>query len=139
MHPRRPVLGALVVAATGIAIAGCSGDDEATTASEPPASFEETVTIAGSGYRPEEARVLVGGSVTWINRDPESSHTAETEPGRYEALPGGEDVSFDTHTLSWGEPYTVTFHKPGTYSYLCAYHSEMKGTVEVVEREPPRR
>lgn len=135
----RKLCAVVAAAVVGAASTGCSNDDSpgADRASTP--SFGETVTITGSGYHPSKARVLVGGRVTWINRDPHGVHTAETRPGDYEDLPGGEDQSFDTHILSWGEPYTVTFHKPGTYRYRSSYDQTWSGTVDVIERRPPSR
>jgi plastocyanin len=122
-----------------LAIGGCGS---AQSASQDPddgqrAPAKVTVDVYPNGYRPAEAEVLVGGSITWIGRDRAGEHTAETDRGRYANLPGGENQDFDTHTLTWGEPYTVTFHKPGTYSYHCSFHFGMKGTVTAVERVPP--
>lgn len=134
---------ALVAGALAVVLAGCSTEGESgggpTRARSAALPLEETVAISQSRYLPAEARIRVGGSITWINRDPGVLHTAETEAGAYEALPGGEDQSFDTHTLSWREPYTVTFHKPGTYSYICSLHPSMRGTVNVLELPLPTR
>lgn len=126
---------ALLVA--GTLLGGCVGTDTAETGDRDQAPFEETVVITKDGYRPTHARVSTGGSVTWINRDPSGPHTAETKPGDYEDMPGGEDASFDTHALSWEEPYTVTFHKPGTYRYGSSYDFAWEGTVTVIDRVPP--
>jgi plastocyanin len=52
-----------------------------------------------------------------------------------------ESISFDTVTVSGifdsgaippGGAFSHTFTQPGTYSYYCAYHPWMKGTVEVL-------
>ena len=139
---RLALLMSALLATAAIAVTGCSDDDDSgasETAAKGPA-FKETVNVTGTGYHPRRARILVGGSITWINRDPTRPHTAETAPGSYKDLPGGEDQSFDTHTLSWGEPYTVTFHKPGSYSYGSSYDggSEWEGQVDVIEKIPPR-
>jgi plastocyanin len=117
--------------------AGGSADDDAKNGTR-QVPFKETVVITKMGFHPRDAEVLTGGSITWVNRDPDAPHTAETKPGRYEHTPGDEDASFDTHTLFWGEPYTVTFHKPGTYSYGSSYDFGWKGTVSVIDRALPR-
>jgi plastocyanin len=118
--------------------AGCGGDDPRPTHDPNPGDvpFKETVTITKDGFKPRTARVLVGGSITWINRDPTGEHTAESLKGQYDKLPGGQDASFDTHTLSWGEPYTVTFHVPGSYEYESSV-DEWRGRIDVVLLEPP--
>lgn len=130
---------ALAVAAL-VAIAGCGDDDSDRAEADRGAGvpFRERVVITETGYHPADAKVLVGGTVTWVNRDPGKSHTAETDKG-FKVTPSGEDGSFDTHTLTWGEPYTVTFHVPGSYSYSSSLDADFRGTVEVIMREPPRR
>jgi plastocyanin len=135
----------VAVLAAALVLGACgddSGAPEAKTPLERATSprdgvpFEETVTITKSGYRPRVARVLLGGTVTWINLDPKGPHTAQTPEDRYEGLPGGQDTSFDSHTLSWEEPYSVSFHFPGTFDYESSYDS-FTGKVEVVSRNPP--
>lgn len=136
----RPKL-AMAVLTASIALLGCAADgddDDAGDASASRSLFKTTVKISQSRYRPARARVLVGGSVTWVNWDRSAPHTAETLDASYRDMSGGEDQSFDTHTLSWGEPYTVTFHKPGTYTYFCSFDPRMRGEVEVTVMRPPR-
>jgi plastocyanin len=120
-----------------VSVAGGCDEGGARSPERHVVPFRATVDISESRYRPAHARILVGGSVTWINRDPDTTHTAETRPGDYTDLPGGERQDFDTHTLTWNEPYTVTFHKPATYAYHCSFHFDMEGTIDVVERRPP--
>jgi len=139
----------VLVLAVGAQVAGCSGDDEKqqpvsttsaaleqATSAHGEVPFEETVLITKSGYRPRSARVLLGGTVTWINVDPEDTHTAETKDPRYEDMPGGQDVSFDSHTLLWEEPYTATFHFPGRIEYESSF-DDFTGRVDVIARTPP--
>jgi plastocyanin len=130
-----------MVAALAAAIAaGCGGSsaDTSERTAEAAAPFKQRVIITSTGYRPARTRVLVGGTVTWVNRDPSAAHTAQTDSS-YKHLPSGEDGSFDTHTLSWGEPYTVTFHVPGAYEYTSSLDPSFKGSIEVVDRRPPSR
>ena len=45
----------------------------------------------------------------------------------------GEEPRFDTGTLAYEKRVDgVTYEKPGTYTYHCALHPEMKGTIIVV-------
>ena len=139
---RLSILAATLIGLGAIA-PSCGNGSETDWANAPfqstdTAAFEATVDIVDSRYRPSKVRVLVGGSVTWINRDPDRSHTAETRDPAYKTLTGGTDQSWDTHALTWNEPYTVLFHKPGTYTYFCSLDPRMSGEVEVIVREPPK-
>lgn len=126
----------VLIASTGF---GCASDAGTPDRSDGPARAPAAtkVVTAGNAYRPGRVRVLVGGTVTWINRDAREYHTAETQPRESPRTPWQEESDFDTHTLTWGEPYSVTFHKPGAFAYYCSFHPTMKGTVEVVTRTPP--
>ncbi len=135
----------VAIAATvliGVLAGGCGGDSEAPSPLELATTphdglpFEQVVRITRSGYRPAKVRVLAGGKVTWVNVDPAGKHTVETTNPFYKKLPGGADGSFDSHTLSWEEPYTVVFHAPGTFRYTSSFDFSWKGEVTVVEREP---
>jgi plastocyanin len=87
-----------------------------------------TVTIpAGVGsstslnYAPPSITVVIGvnNTVTWVNKD-QSIHTVTAT-----------DKSFDSGNILTGGSFTLKFTTPGTYSYVCIYHSWMKGTVVV--------
>ncbi len=121
-----------LIAAGALVLAGCGDDGESDAAG---AAVPTTVEIVDGRYDPEKVRVLVGEAVTWVNLDGGVLHTAQTKSRE----DGGwrEEEDFDTHTLTWEEPYTVTFHKPGTFAYYCSFHPSMKGTVEVATRPLP--
>jgi plastocyanin len=61
---------------------------------------------------------VVGGSVTFHNEDSDE-HSAT----------GG---IIDSGALSPGASYTKTFAEAGTYDFLCIFHPEMQGAVEVI-------
>lgn len=92
--------------------------------------FKTRVIITDEGYHPKHVRILVGGSVTFVNLD-RVPHTAETGSIR-EGLTDSNE--FDTHTLAWEEPYTVVFHKPEKVEYHSSLDPDMKGTVEAVTK-----
>jgi plastocyanin len=73
-------------------------------------------------YQPAVSVVIIGqnNTVTFVNRDT-VTHTVT-------AL----DKSFDSGDIKAGETWTHTFSTPGNYSYVCIYHSYMKGTIEVM-------
>ena len=73
-------------------------------------------------FAPSVITVIVGvnGTVTFVNDDT-AIHTVT-------AL----DHSFSSGDMSKGETFTHTFTSPGTYDYVCIYHSFwMKGQVVV--------
>lgn len=137
-------LAALVALSLGLAACGDSGSDstsEAETAitgqesgaeqegagteSEPAPSGEasksEKVEIVEFTYQPDPVVVQVGGKVIWQNEDT-APHTATADDG-----------SFDTGTIEKGKIGSETFKEPGAFTYFCAIHPTMHGTVEVVE------
>jgi plastocyanin len=104
---------------------GGSGEAEGAAESEAAPSGEaakaEKVEIVEFTYEPDPVVVQVGGKVIWQNQDT-APHTATADDG-----------SFDTGTIEKGKLGSVTFKEPGTFTYICAIHPTMHGTVEVVE------
>lgn len=136
----RRTAGRVVVCAVmaGGVLVGCGDDEDGgertasgnaataqTTASEGgPAQAAAKVSIKNFEYVPASVTIKSGGKVTWTNQDT-APHNAENtgEPG---------PVEFKTKTpLNKGDSDSVTFSKPGTYSYYCIYHRFMKADVIV--------
>ena len=135
------------MALIALGLASCGGGDDTTvteTEAEPAAtapnpanesSPAETQTPTGKlqrsvkveivdfAYDPDPVQVETGGKVTWQNVDA-APHTATAD-----------DRSFDTGTLEEGKLKSETFKEPGTYTYFCAIHPTMHGTVEVIDKE----
>ena len=63
--------------------------------------------------------VPVGTTVVWTNDDT-TAHTVTAA-----------DKSFDSGNMDQGASFSFTFTKAGTFSYVCTYHANMKGTVTV--------
>lgn len=111
----RPLLAALgVVALLAGAVAGfeTAGTARAATVN---------VSIAGFAFSPGTLNVQVGDTVTWTNND-SVPHTATSDSG---------SPSFATGQLDPGANASVTFATPGTYTYFCAIHTDMRGTIVV--------
>lgn len=87
------------------------------SASEPA---ETSVTIAGMQFQPATIRVKAGEEVTWKN-NASMPHT----------VTGREDGKLSSSRLSQGSLFSHTFEQPGTYTYYCALHPSMTGTVIV--------
>lgn len=81
------------------------------------------VRIENYKFEPAELRVKVGTTVRWVNNEKRASHSVIW------LGPGG----FESERMFPGESYQRRFDKPGTYSYSCGPHPEMKGVVVVTE------
>jgi plastocyanin len=77
------------------------------------------VTIVDFAFEPAEVEVPAWGTVTWVNEG-QAPHTATADDG-----------VFDTGVIVPGADGSQTFAQPGTYSYFCAIHPNMVGTVVV--------
>lgn len=79
-----------------------------------------TVVIRDRAFNPNNVDVRVGEAVVWKWEDGDVVHTVTAD-----------DRSFDSGEKKMGSEFRHTFDRPGTYSYHCENHSEMKGTVTV--------
>lgn len=145
MSSKSLLTAALVALSLGLVACGSSGSDSSSTEAETAPTGEtgaestagettesenapsgaaaksEKVQIVEFSYEPDPVVVQVGGKVTWQNQDT-APHTATADDG-----------SFDTGTIEKGKLGSATFKEPGTFTYFCAIHPTMHGTVEVVE------
>ena len=106
-----------------IVVGGSSPGSGASTGTTGTPRRTATVTIGDRIFQPGTTRLAAGGSVTFRNADGDE-HTAT----------GG---IIDSGTLSPGATYRQTFAKPGTYDFLCIFHPDMRGTIEVVGSTTP--
>jgi plastocyanin len=117
-HVRRTGLAVAIWAIVISAIAGCGsgGGDTATRTSSSP----QAVDISDYTYKPATLTVPAGTKLTFVNHD-STAHTATSkQPG-----------AFDTGPIQPGKSATVTLTKPGTFTYYCAFHPFMEGTIKV--------
>ncbi|MFI6768042.1 cupredoxin family copper-binding protein [Streptomyces sp. NPDC050355] len=78
------------------------------------------VTISDFAFSPSTLTVSKGTTVMWTNND-SAPHTV-TSSG---------SGSLNSPDLESGDSYTFTFNSAGTFSYYCAIHPSMHGTVIV--------
>lgn len=90
-----------------------------TTGAVQAPSGQTAVTIQNFAFSPATLTVKVGDKVTWTNQD-SAPHSATAD-----------DNSFDTGVLRQGQSGSITFSKPGTYTYHCSVHPMMKGIIVV--------
>jgi plastocyanin len=84
-----------------------------------PAPAPEAITMADRAFRPRSITVDAGATVRWRNDD-DREHTVTST-----------DRAFDSGVLNPGQAFSTTLATAGTYSYLCAIHPEMTGSITV--------
>lgn len=77
------------------------------------------VEIEDFAYVSATVTIKAGTTVTWENKD-KVQHTVTSDSGL-----------FDSGLLAKGVAFSYTFTEPGTYTYHCAPHPNMKGTIIV--------
>ena len=130
---RSPLALAAALLLVAAPLAACGDDDEpaadaptegtSAPAEDEPAGEAATTTVAIGDFvfDPTPVEVAVGDSVVWENTHSQA-HTAT----------GNGDLDWNTGNVAPGDTSEpVTFDEPGTYTYICALHPFMEGTVEV--------
>ena len=121
----------VVVSAVFIFAIACGGSGSPSTSPTPsptptPGGPSSSVTIpAGAlalgnrAYTPDDVNVAVGAMVTWTNTD-SVAHTSTSNV-----------KGWDSGIVAPSGQFTFTFQNAGTFSYHCAIHPGMIGTVVV--------
>lgn len=91
----------------------------ATTATPAQPTAATTIKIVSFKYQPPSLKVKAGARIRIDNSD-SAEHTVTADNG-----------AFDSGTVKPNGKGSVTFTKPGTYSYHCAFHAFMHGKVTV--------
>jgi plastocyanin len=100
---------------TGAAVA--SGTQDTTSRRARPRGPNE-IGIDNFQFTPATLTVKAGTVVTWVNDD-DVPHLIASADGRFRP----------STVLDTGQRFSVTFAKPGTYSYFCSLHPHMQGKV----------
>lgn len=102
---------------------GASGGDQPEAAGDEggDAPQKAAIDVDDFFFDPEATTIGTGGTVTWTNVG-EVAHTVSADDG-----------AFDSGDLDPGDTFEHTFEEAGTYSYVCAFHPNMVGTIEVVD------
>jgi plastocyanin len=85
----------------------------------PQSATAGTVEIRGFAYGPVTLTVAAGTEVTWRNAD-SADHTVTADGG-----------AFGSDAIASGQTFATRLRDPGTYTYFCAIHPVMTGTVVV--------
>jgi len=82
----------------------------------------------GANFCPASATIVIGvnNTITWLDQDSIAPHNVF-----FSSVPSGATTPAASPTLTKGDSFSVTLTTPGTYTYYCAYHEWMVGTVVV--------
>jgi len=83
------------------------------------------VAMENYAYSQSALTIQVGDTVTWTNHD-QAPHDVVTTSG---------PASLQSPMLAQGESWSFTFTVPGTYSYYCSVHPDMRAQVIVQPAE----
>ena len=125
---RLALVSAVVMIATG-----CGSDSSSPSVSPSPTPSPTPGPVATSSvaipvgaqalgnraYVPDELNVAVGTTVTWMNTD-SVSHTSTSDA-----------AGWNSGIVAPGDRFSFAFQSAGTFSYHCAIHPGMVGTVVV--------
>jgi plastocyanin len=100
-----------------ILLTGCA---RPTAAADDPVADTNQVDLPPSYvFHPDAVQVRPGTTVTWTNHD-NFTHSVQVQGQR------------DVQVMKPGESAQITFDQPGTYAYVCTFHTQnMRGTVTV--------
>ena len=102
--------GLALAVALGALFSGCGGDSA-------PKQEPGTVAVRDFEFDPVDETVKAGETVTWEN----SGDQIHNVKGK----------GFFSRALEPDRTYRFTFHRKGSYDYVCTLHPQMKGTVVV--------
>lgn len=85
-----------------------------------PATKTVVVTITGSKFSPQIIAANPGDTVLWVNKDT-LPHTTRSDGS----------LLWDSGTIRPGGSFKRVFQSTGSYSYGCAIHPGMKGTIVI--------
>ena len=80
-----------------------------------------TVHIKDFAFVPATLKVHAGDTVRFVNDDDEAHTVTAT------------NKAFDSGGLDGKQTWNVVIRKAGTYTYFCALHPYMKGTIVVTD------
>lgn len=90
-----------------------------------------SVTVADFSFSPTPLTIKVGTVVTWTNNGG-AAHTSTADGGTWDSgqLAAGTGGAYGM-SGGTGDSYSHTFSATGTFTYHCANHAQMTGTITV--------
>lgn len=114
-------LAIIIILSLVIVLTACSSGNgsSSTTNSSTPATSGTAINIANFAFSPATLTINTGTKVIWINNDG-TAHTVTSDNG-----------TFNSGNLAPNASFSFTFNSAGTFTYHCAIHSSMIGTIIV--------
>jgi plastocyanin len=90
------------------------------------------VGMTATSFAPSTLTIKEGDTVTWLNNDEISPHTATS------GNPCTSDGTFNSGGIDPGGDFSFTFTTAGDYAYFCAFHclAGMTGSITVEQATP---
>jgi plastocyanin len=120
MKGRSLVVAMAAVALLGVACGGDSGGGDGGGSGGGDGGGSATLTASNFKFSPTSLSVAAGGSVEFTNDD-DAPHTFTSEDAGVDQ----EVAAGETATIDLGDV------EAGTYDFVCNFHEDMKGTLEV--------
>jgi plastocyanin len=120
-------LGIVILVMSSLA-AACSSSYDAPTSPSPSPTPGSSLAVAivraassltNAAFSPNPDTIGVGAALTWTNNDT-TTHTTVSDDG-----------SWASGNIAPGAAFTRTFSTAGTFTYHCAIHPNMVGTITV--------
>lgn len=103
-------------------------EDQSTPKPETPDGTRVTIDATGN-FSPPSVKVKKGAKVTWTNRSQNPVWPASAPHPTHQLYPGFDAL----RGLGFGEEYSFTFDRVGSWKYHDHLNPSKTGTVEVVE------
>jgi plastocyanin len=119
-----PALAVAALLALGACSSGSSAAPLAASAAAPSSAASAqagavAATIKDFAFSPATIEAKVGQTITWTNQD-STAHTVTLD-----------DKSVDSGNVEANAMFSQAFTQAGTFTYHCAIHQQMKGTITV--------
>ena len=122
MRFKRLAIALSVVALLG---AACGGDDEGGSSEnggESSGGGSATLNAVDFAFDPTDLSVGAGGTIEFTNEDDAEHNITAEDAGIDEDVEAGGSTSVSLEGV-----------EAGSYDFICKYHPDMKGTLEVTE------
>ena len=114
--------GVLIAAACG---GGSSGGNDPLQPPPGPPAQAATINIIDNSFGPTSVKIVSGGTVTWTW----DATNAQVHNVRWGMVPGTTPPEGPAQAT--GAPFQVALTTPGSYQYVCSFHTGMEGIVFV--------
>ncbi|HXY88495.1 MAG TPA: plastocyanin/azurin family copper-binding protein [Candidatus Acidoferrales bacterium] len=124
-------LAALCISSNATMIPSAVQNKDARTPTLSQQNETVNVTIVNFAYTPSNITITNGTTVVWTNKEAFISHSVVSDKKIINPDLGTRSPLFNSGSLSPGASFAFQFNTTGTFTYYCAEHPFMRGTVIV--------